>query len=273
MTQVLSLSTLTETVNPTMSFYSQGSSSRLPPVSTTTEFDVLKAAHKFLRDEDQEGHGNTKNNQSWEDQVAKKYYDSLYREFGVCDLKHYKSGNFALRWRTEDEVISGRGEETCGNTRCKQHVVDDQSRTPERSEGKRRKLNTVELPFAYEEHGEQKAALVKVVLCDSCLRKLMWKREKDKEKQRVLGQGEERKIGEEVQKEVELDEKDAKDVDEHKERIHTSREHKHRRRVYERDDRRPSTSKEAEELSKHRRRRRSSRSLSPVPRRDYTHPS
>ena len=30
---------------------------------------------------------------SWNDKVAKKYYDSLYKEFAVCDLKHYKSGN------------------------------------------------------------------------------------------------------------------------------------------------------------------------------------
>ena len=30
---------------------------------------------------------------AWEDQLAEKYYESLYREFAVCDLKHYKSGN------------------------------------------------------------------------------------------------------------------------------------------------------------------------------------
>ena len=30
---------------------------------------------------------------SWNDKVAKKYYDNLYKEFAVCDLKHYKSGN------------------------------------------------------------------------------------------------------------------------------------------------------------------------------------
>lgn len=29
----------------------------------------------------------------WEDKMAKKYYDSLFREYAVCDLKHYKSGN------------------------------------------------------------------------------------------------------------------------------------------------------------------------------------
>ena len=57
--------------------------------SSATEFDILKASHKFLRDdEDPEAH-----NSSWNDQLAQKYYDNLFREFAVCDLKHYKSGN------------------------------------------------------------------------------------------------------------------------------------------------------------------------------------
>lgn len=30
---------------------------------------------------------------TWEDRLAEKYYENLYREFALCDLKHYKSGN------------------------------------------------------------------------------------------------------------------------------------------------------------------------------------
>jgi protein FRA10AC1 len=60
--------------------------------SFATEFDVLKASHKFLR-EDQDA---VSEPQKWNDQVAQKYYDSLFREFAVCDLKHYKSGNVSL---------------------------------------------------------------------------------------------------------------------------------------------------------------------------------
>ena len=41
-------------------------------------------------------------------------------------------------------------------------------------------LTTLELPFVYEEHGENKSALVKVVLCGKCLKRLMWKRTKEK---------------------------------------------------------------------------------------------
>ncbi|KAH8100981.1 folate-sensitive fragile site protein Fra10Ac1-domain-containing protein [Cristinia sonorae] len=131
-----------------------------------TEFDILKASHKFLRSEDE-----ADRSLSWNDQVAKKYYSSLYREFAVCDLKHYKSGNFSLRWRTEDEVVSGAGETTCGNTRCPLHT----------EEASRPSLTTLELPFSYVEDGESKFALVKVVLCAKCVKKLMYKRNKEKE--------------------------------------------------------------------------------------------
>jgi len=68
-------------------------------------------------------------------------------------------------------VLSGAGESTCGNTRCKHHTNQDTAV----------QLRTLELPFAYEEHGEHKSALVKVVLCPRCLKKLMWKRNKEKD--------------------------------------------------------------------------------------------
>jgi hypothetical protein len=38
------------------------------------------------------------------------------------DLKHYKSGQIAMRWRTEDEVLAESGERTCGNLRCVDHT-------------------------------------------------------------------------------------------------------------------------------------------------------
>jgi protein FRA10AC1 len=41
-------------------------------------------------------------------------------------------------------------------------------------------LHTLELPFGYSEGGEIKSALVKVVLCDKCVKKIMWKREQAK---------------------------------------------------------------------------------------------
>jgi hypothetical protein len=68
-----------------------GSTSK-PPSSFATEFDILKASHKFLREDEDPG----AHNSSWNDQLAQKYYDNLFREFAVCDLKHYKSGNVGL---------------------------------------------------------------------------------------------------------------------------------------------------------------------------------
>ncbi|KIJ67010.1 hypothetical protein HYDPIDRAFT_85265 [Hydnomerulius pinastri MD-312] len=141
-----------------------------------TEFDILKASHKFLRDSTE-----AETSTSWNDQLAKKYYDSLYREFAVCDLKHYKSGNFALRWRTETEVLDGTGETSCANTRCEHHHLS--SAAPE--------LSTLELPFAYEEHSQRKEALVKVVLCPRCVRKLMWKRRHGKREAEERGRDKE----------------------------------------------------------------------------------
>ena len=53
-----------------------------------SEFDILKSSHQFIRE--------TTTDNNWNDQLAEKYYSSLYREFAICDLKHYKSGNVRL---------------------------------------------------------------------------------------------------------------------------------------------------------------------------------
>lgn len=101
---------------------------------------------------------------------------------------------FALRWRTEDEVLAGAGETTCGNTRCQHHHSVPAPPSPRYSDDRRQKRNwkprlaTLELPFTYTEHGETKSALVKVVLCERCVDKLMWKRRKEKAKETAVPQ-------------------------------------------------------------------------------------
>lgn len=94
---------------------------------------------------------------------------ALYR----IDLKHYKTKRIALRWRTAEEVINGLGEETCGSLRCAYHqpVSEDDLASGARIPH----LRAFELPFAYEEAGEQKSALVKVRVCERCVRKLTYK--------------------------------------------------------------------------------------------------
>ncbi|KAI0649422.1 folate-sensitive fragile site protein Fra10Ac1-domain-containing protein [Trametes meyenii] len=152
--------------------HSKGAGSSTALHAGTSEFEILKSSHRFLREDDEV----EERQLSWDERLAKKYYSSLYREYAVCDLKHYKSGNFALRWRTEAEVLSGAGETTCGNTRCPLHREH-----PEEGSDIRPSFSTLELPFSYVEQGESKFALVKVVLCPKCVKKLMYKRNKEKE--------------------------------------------------------------------------------------------
>ena len=61
----------------------------------------------------------------------------------VCPQQEGKVG---MRWRSEKEVISGKGQFSCGARGC------DESRS----------LATYEVPFGYEEAGQKKQALVKV---------------------------------------------------------------------------------------------------------------
>ncbi|TMS22093.1 Protein FRA10AC1-like protein [Larimichthys crocea] len=68
-----------------------------------TDADVLRENHRFLwRDEDEE-------DMTWEKELAKKYYDKLFKEYCIADLSRYKENKFGFRWRTENEVVSGKG--------------------------------------------------------------------------------------------------------------------------------------------------------------------
>lgn len=114
-----------------------------------TDYDVLRDNHRFLWDE--ADHPDT-----WEAQLAKKYHDKLFKEYCICDLTMFKSNKVAMRWRTEPELISGRGQFTCGEKHCS--IRDG--------------LKTWEINFAYQEQGEKKNALVKLRLCPECSSKL-----------------------------------------------------------------------------------------------------
>ncbi|TNY18199.1 folate-sensitive fragile site protein Fra10Ac1-domain-containing protein [Rhodotorula diobovata] len=159
-----------------------------PRPASRHELDVLKERHQFVRDSDVDP-----STLSWEDQLAHRHYETLFREYAVVNLKHYKSGAIALRWRTESEVLSGTGHLTCGSLRCAFHapspavlaslsLSDDVPPDPadERPLVEAR-LEELEVPFRYVEAGEAKSVLVKVVLCRECARKLRHGRRKAKE--------------------------------------------------------------------------------------------
>jgi len=42
-------------------------------------------------------------------QLAKKYYDKLFKEYCIADLSRYKENKIAMRWRIEKEVQEGKG--------------------------------------------------------------------------------------------------------------------------------------------------------------------
>ncbi|XP_076439452.1 protein FRA10AC1-like [Babylonia areolata] len=110
------------------------------------DMDVIRENHQFLWDEDDD------TSETWEKALAKKYYDKLFKEYCLADLSRYKENKVGMRWRTENEVVEGKGQFICGSKKC-----------PEK-EG----LRSWEVNFAYVEHGEKKNALVKLRLCPDC---------------------------------------------------------------------------------------------------------
>ncbi|KAG0261799.1 hypothetical protein BGZ95_004154 [Linnemannia exigua] len=118
-----------------------------------TERDILQENHRFLRSEADD------EDLTWEKRIAKKYYDKLFKEYALVELKYYKEGRIALRWRNQNEVVRGKGQFTCGSLRC------------DGAKG----LESWEINFGYLEQGEKKNALVKVRLCEKCSYKLNYK--------------------------------------------------------------------------------------------------
>ncbi|KAJ3120301.1 hypothetical protein HK098_004693 [Nowakowskiella sp. JEL0407] len=152
----------------------------LKPANTTapsrpkTDQDILKDHHK---DEDESDNEEDEVKQ-WESRVAKKYYDRLFKEFAMADMRSYKSGRIALRWRTEKEVIDGLGQFTCANLYCSRR-----NKEPE--------LKSWEVNFGYIERGVRKNALVKLRLCERCAEKLNYKKLKEKKAAEKMGREQE----------------------------------------------------------------------------------
>jgi protein FRA10AC1 len=130
--------------------------------------------------------------------LARAYESKLFKEYAlVCyiyeccppkttyllhatrhqiDLKHYKTRQIALRWRTAEEVIDSIGETTCASLRCPYHNPSQAQLAQMEERGiAMPPLQAFELPFAYVEAGEKKQALVKVKVCEKCARKITYK--------------------------------------------------------------------------------------------------
>ncbi|KAF8822314.1 putative Protein FRA10AC1-like protein [Cardiosporidium cionae] len=123
-----------------------------PQKRLKSDYEILQEHHQFLRPE-------AEKDTRWETEMARRYYDKLYKEYVISDLSHYKSGKVGFRWRTEAEVIQGRGQFWCGNKGCTS------------KDG----LQSYEVNFTYTEQHQTKEALVKARLCASCAFKLHYK--------------------------------------------------------------------------------------------------
>ncbi|XP_061372493.1 uncharacterized protein LOC133314962 [Gastrolobium bilobum] len=145
-------------INDYVSFYGKEKPSNLK-LPIKTDQDTLREGYRFIRSEEDDM------NPSWEQRLVKRYYDKLFKEYCLADMSQYKSGKIGLRWRTEKEVISGKGQFICGNKHCNE------------KDG----LASYEVNFCYFEAGENKQALVKLVTCERCAQKLNYKRKKEKE--------------------------------------------------------------------------------------------
>lgn len=125
-----------------------------------TDWDVLAEEHRFVRtaEEDELAKKN------WGKRLAKRYYEKLFKEYALADMRMYKKGQVGLRWRTQKEVVHGKGQFECGNLHCSE------------ADG----LESFEVNFSYQEGNppQRKNTLVKLRLCPGCGYKLNYKKMK-----------------------------------------------------------------------------------------------
>ncbi|KAH7665537.1 Folate-sensitive fragile site protein Fra10Ac1 protein [Dioscorea alata] len=77
-----------------------------------TDQDTIRENYRFIVNEEDDM------DSTWEKRLVKRYYDKLFKEYCIADMSHYKKGKIGLRWRTEKEVVSGKGQFVCGNKHC-----------------------------------------------------------------------------------------------------------------------------------------------------------
>ncbi|KAI2803918.1 hypothetical protein RDWZM_001782 [Blomia tropicalis] len=127
-----------------------------------TDFMVLRDNHRFIWSEEELNSSEL----TWGQRVAKKYYEKLFKEYCIIDLSRFVENKFGMRWRTEPELVLGKGQFICGEKHC-----------PVKAE-----LTSWEVLFSYCEMGEKKSALIKVRLCPDCSYKLNYNHKHKKAK-------------------------------------------------------------------------------------------
>uniref|UniRef100_A0A914HI56 Protein FRA10AC1 n=1 Tax=Globodera rostochiensis TaxID=31243 RepID=A0A914HI56_GLORO len=197
--------------------YYKGSTKKLQRDTSNdkNDFDIIRENHRFLWSENELSEAE----QSWEARLAKRYYDKLFKEYCIVDLSRYVKNVYAMRWRVEPELFSGKGQFECGSKHCQT----------------RDGLSSWEVNFAYTEHGVKKNALVKVRLCPDCSAKLNFHSQKRLVK---------KKMKVEVKKEVD-DDDDAR-ADEKRRKKEEKRRRRRRREEEEQESSSSSSSSDTE---------------------------
>lgn len=66
---------------------------------------MLRKHHQFLRDSDSSDESQEERRldlkQKKGEELAKKYYDKLYKEYALVNLQRFEKGQIGCRWRTE----------------------------------------------------------------------------------------------------------------------------------------------------------------------------
>jgi hypothetical protein len=105
-----------------------------------TDATALRESHQFIREDGGQAHPEA----TWGERLAARYYNKLLKEYALCDLSRYRELKVGLRWRTEQEVVVGKGQFECGSLTCKA----------------RHELANYELPFQYKEGGQDKQVML-----------------------------------------------------------------------------------------------------------------
>eukprot|EP00270_Netrium_digitus_P017116 TRINITY_DN6234_c0_g1_i2.p1 TRINITY_DN6234_c0_g1~~TRINITY_DN6234_c0_g1_i2.p1 ORF type:complete len:198 (-),score=54.25 TRINITY_DN6234_c0_g1_i2:286-879(-) len=141
-----------------VNFYKQGqqkdasSSSSARPIRT--DHDTLRETYRFIRTEEDDAGA------TWEQRLARRYYNKLFREYCLADMTRYKENAFI-----------------CGAKGCNE----------------RQGLRSFEVNFSYREEGQLKQALVKLRVCPKHSYQLNYRKEKEMERKQRREEKEKRK--------------------------------------------------------------------------------
>lgn len=127
-------------------YYNQGSKIK-------TDLDLLREHYQFLLDDDYEESADGGKDE-WQRRMVQNYHAKLYKEYCLADMSRIREPGspIGMRWRSERELIDGKGQFSCGSLSCTNSTD----------------LTSWEVNFNYVEHGVKKQALVKLRLCPEC---------------------------------------------------------------------------------------------------------